>query len=160
MALSDVIQLRYAAVLPQLTNGGTLSAGGTVAVNTTQLAEAIKSAKAQFFDQVGLDLDDTTPDESHLLYGCKLTIYYLKEFRGQLTAEDKIDWEKLQKELYGKSKKRGGGSAYVSPVTNSNLVPSRERTGERPFSDPENFVDVTPRAPSRTNNPLAPFEDD
>lgn len=154
MALIDTVQARIpASQVRELTNPD----GGAGTVNTTILAEAVKSAKADFSDRVGATLDDTTPNESHLALGVRGVMHYLRSFRGLPIEDEKREREAWYDSLYEYAK-IGGGLKYITPTTDSLLTPSGDSDNgqlTRPAFDRRAFDDVLPNAPGSFSDPDA-----
>lgn len=149
MALVDTVQLRYSSsFLAQITSPDNTGAG----VNLTLLAEAVLAVKAEFFDRTGVALDDTTPNQSHLILGCRGVIMTLHEFRGFPSGDaaktQRAEREAWYDDLYAYAKSSLGGLNWIAPATNSGVSPSLDNAvGQltRPVFDNTQFRDVLPR---------------
>lgn len=127
----------------QLTNADT--EGGT-SVNTTRLAAAETDASNQFFTLTGVEFDST--DTLHITIGVLGVTYFLYSYRGLPKSGPveaaKQEWE----QACSRYAKTGGALVWGTPLTNSNLQPTEDESGELPRFDRRVLSELIPRMPN------------
>lgn len=142
-ALATAWQVRNPAQIQvNLTNQGV---EGATTVNTAVLAAAETDASNQFFHLTGIAFDTTNSE--HLTLGCLGVTYFLYTYQGNpksaVADAAKTSW----KDACGSFARTRGSIAAQLPLTNSNLLPTADESGQLPYFDRRVMSDLVPRAP-------------
>lgn len=164
MALIDQVRVRLSTQkIAELTNPDVPSAKTE---NATRLGAACTDAKQLFQRFTGITFDDTNGgplidgvrSTDHWTIGVYGVVAVLYDYMGKPGSEVAERAMNKFKELCRAYKATyDGGMAWISPATNSNLVPSVE-PAVRPSFDTANLGDLLPRDPRTSRDRLATNE--
>lgn len=143
MALVDEVKTRYSNdKLIQLTRPDDT---GSTTINDPVLSEAADDATAEFEQhaQAAFDIDNT----AHVALAVRGTVLKLKEYRGGASRELNEERTQWVRELQQVAKSQG--RAWSTPISTSNLQPTRETTTRvvRPDFDQRHFAHLVPNPP-------------
>lgn len=143
-ALATAWQVRVPAkVQLDLTNPDVEQA---VSVNATVLAAAETDATNTFLDQTGVAFDST--NTAHITVAVLGVTYFLHSYKGLPRSAPANDAREAWDKACARFARTRGALVWNSPITDSNLQPTRDQSGALPKFDRRVWQDVIPRAPN------------
>lgn len=147
-ALADAWKVRLSTQQQvNLTNPDVESASS---VNATVLGAAETDASNAFYHKTGVTFDSTNSE--HITVAIPGVTYFLYSYRGMpksAAAEAaRDDWDKATA-AFARTR---GALAWITPTTDSNLLPSTDDANALPYFDRKVLADIVPNQPMIGNS--------
>lgn len=136
--------------LIQLTNPDSKNAS---TINETKITIAATDTKSKFKILTGVDYDNTNTD--HIAFAVEGVIILLMKWAGRETSTVEAMISEWESKL-GQFRLTAGGNKRLSPTTDSQLTPTKDKRGRdiivRPDFDSTRFDNIKPNAPFGSGN--------